>query len=122
MGNAAVVWVLVVSDVALAVALGWTTWAAAQERLKLNAVAGIRTNATMASSSAWVAGHAAAWPLVRVAAAFSLVGAVAAAAAALTGNLEAAVVIALIPVAVVLVAMIPIVRVANRAARAATDG
>ncbi|MBP6995696.1 MAG: SdpI family protein [Phycicoccus sp.] len=122
MGEPFVVWVLVISDLALAAALGWTTRAAATGRLRVNALAGIRTSATMASQPGWVAAHTAAWPMVAAVAASSLVGAVGAVIALLMDHLVAAVVIGVVPVGIVLVATIPIVRIANRAARAAKPG
>ncbi len=122
MGEPFVVWVLVISDLAMAAALGWSTRAAATGRLRVNALAGIRTSATMASPAAWVAGHTAAWPTVRAAAAFSVLCAGAAVVELLADNPVFAVIIALVPVGVVLLAMIPIVRIANRAARAANPG
>lgn len=54
------------------VAVLWQARPAVMARRGRNAWIGLRTAATMRSEAAWVAGHEAAWPLMRVASIVSL--------------------------------------------------
>lgn len=105
-------------------ALGLMVWrltaAAAQGRLRMNVLAGIRTGDTMRSEQAWRLGHEAALPGVRrLAIGCGVVGAALVAAGLTSGSEPNAATIALflLGYAGVLAALWPIVRAANIAAR-----
>lgn len=115
--------VVVIAAVALmAVAMLWTTHAAMTGRMGPNALAGIRIPATMRDRSAWVAGHRAAWPVVKWTGAVSLVMAGAATVLAVLDHYELAILVAFVPVIGVLGSLIPTVRLARRAGEAAPPG
>lgn len=106
--------------VACALAVWLTTRAAATGTLGLNAFAGIRTPSTMASDAAWRAGHQAALSAATTTAAASAgIGIVLVLAGLLADADESPLlwILFVIGYGSLLVPMVPIVRIANRAAR-----
>ena len=114
--------VVIGSAVLMGVAMLWTTYAAMSSRLGPNVLAGIRITATMRDRNAWVAGHRAAWPVVKWTGIGCLVMAGAAAVLAVLGHYLAATVLAFLPVIGVLVSIFPTLRRARTAAEAAPPG
>ncbi|MBC9955502.1 hypothetical protein [Yimella sp. cx-51] len=109
------------SNAIVAVALGWTTSAAADGRLKLNTIAGIRTARTMRLPAGWRAGHAAAWPRVRMLVATTIACTGMAWLLFLADQLIAAVVFVAAPSVLVVLTAWPIARIAGDAADAANE-
>ena len=107
---------LIAVDLLLAVVIGGTTRAAAIGKLRLDRLAGIRTSATMASPEAWVAGHQAAWPISAGVSIFSAVSVGAALVLSVADYDAAARAAALAPIAAVILAVIPVIVLAHRAA------
>lgn len=106
----------------LAGTLLWSTRAAMSGRLGPNLLAGIRITSTLRDGSAWRAGHAAAWPIVRVAAATSVILGLVALILVLLRHPLPATAVAFLPVVVVLITVVPTVRRARLAAEAAPPG
>lgn len=96
--------------------LTWMTWASMTGRLGIEGFGGFRTAVTTTSAAAWQAGHAAAWPLVRA------VVAVMAALVALgvwllsTGDRGMAAIALQTPILIAAIALVPMIRAANRGA------
>lgn len=109
-----------VMNVLLAAAIGWTTWAAAQGRLKSNVLAGIRTWETTRDEKAWRAAHRAAWPLARFMTMICLGSIPLALALLLSGLRVPAAVVTIIPTVAVLALVWPLLKVANEAGREAS--
>lgn len=107
------------ANLILAVALGVTTRSAMAGGLDVNGLAGIRTKETTRSPAAWVAGHRAAWPLVRWLLFGTGVLSVASAVLIAVGYPSLAFGVAFAPIVLVLIAAIPLVWIANQAARRA---
>lgn len=112
--------VLIGVDVLVLAALFATTAAGAGGRLKRNALAGIRTPATMRDDAAWRAGHAAALPTVRVLCVLVALGAIVAGSLLAGGLPGAAFAVALTPLFLVIPGALWVARVAGAAARAAS--
>ena len=110
--------ILVACDLLVAAAIGWTTWAAATGRLRLNQWAGIRTARTMRNQAAWRTGHTAAWPMARSLTVASGICAVAGLLLLIPGWKIAAAVVAFAPEVFVLAAAWPLTRTAGEAADA----
>lgn len=114
--------VVAASDLVVAAVLLVTTLRAADGRMGVNGLAGIRTGATTASTAAWRAAHRAALPLVR----WTSWGFVAAALVGLAmwplGLPDVGFGVAFAPNVLVLGVLWPLVATANRAAREAEDG
>lgn len=105
--------------VVMAMVISQVLKAASRGDLPRSGAVGIRTSATKASDHAWEAGHVAAAPVARV---VTLgVSALAAVIIILSFIFEGAWVTALgvVPFVIVLLSLVPVVRTANRAARAA---
>lgn len=119
MGETVGILLVCAMDVLVAVVVQWTTRAAAGGRLGRHGAAGIRIQATMSSDAAWTAGHRAALPWTRRIATGTALFVLAAVVLLVLGQRAAASVAALLPVVLVLVAVVPVARLATRAARAA---
>ncbi|MBR7744005.1 SdpI family protein [Phycicoccus sp. BSK3Z-2] len=114
--------VVALSDVLVAALLVRVTAAAADGRLDRNGFAGIRTPATGASDAAWRAGHAAALPTARLVALVFGAGAALGVVLWLLGWPETGFWVAFAPNVLLLLMLWPLLRRANAAARAVSDG
>ncbi|MCA0336276.1 MAG: SdpI family protein [Actinobacteria bacterium] len=98
-----------------------TTWAAATNKLARNPLAGIRTRSTMRSDTAWVAGHRAALPLSRTAAASVAACTLAAVLAIAVGHPLVSIGLSLAGILAALLFAIPITRRADAGAQSSAD-
>ena len=115
-------WVMIASAFLLGGAIMWSTHAAMRGGLQPNPAAGIRISSTLRDGNAWRAGHEAAWPVVRVVGAASIVLGLIGILLVLLGQPLVAVGVACVPVVLVLASLVPTIRRARAAAEAAPLG
>lgn len=111
-----------VMGVLVAVVVSQVLKAAERGDLPRSGAVGIRTSATKASDEAWAAGHAAAVPVARNVTLLTSVVAVVVIVLGFTVDAGWVMAIAVVPLALAILGLIPVVRSANRAARAAQGG